>query len=365
VSVAEPGPEVGTAVSEEPVEEAACSHPPAGTAAGADGTAAGDLILEGVSRRIGPNAIISDVSFEVDHGELVVLVGPSGCGKSTLLRVIAGLDPAATGRITLAGVDITVLPVERRRIGLVFQDDALLPHRRIHQNIAFGIRHLPRSVRARRVAELLDLVRLPGMGDRYPHELSGGERQRAALARALAPEPTVVLLDEPFANLDPSLRDEVRHDVIAALRQRDTTAVLVTHERDEALAFGDRVAVMGNGRLHQLDRPEAVYDRPANRFVAGFVGEASFLPCEAVGVARGPSCAQGCAVVARPHDLSVRPGGEALVTNRWYLGSAWRYEVRGSDGTIMRVDSAAAPPLEVGDLCTVTVTADRPLHHLG
>jgi iron(III) transport system ATP-binding protein len=349
MSVAEPTPELATAVAAERP-----SRP------GRPGT----LTVDGVSRRIGSNVIISDISFEVAQGELVVLVGPSGCGKSTLLRVIAGLDPASTGRITLAGADITVRPVERRRIGLVFQDDALLPHRRIHQNLAFGIRHLRRSVRARRVDELLDLVRLPGMGDRYPHELSGGERQRAALARALAPEPAVVLLDEPFANLDPSLRDEVRHDVIAALRQREATAVLVTHERDEALAFGDRVAVMGGGRLHQLDRPETVYDRPADRFVAGFVGEASFVPCQAAGVARRSGCDQGCAVVARPHDLSVSPGGDALVTGRWYLGAVWRYEVRGADGTIMRVDSTTAPPLAVGECCTVTVTADRPLHHL-
>ncbi len=356
MSMVDPTSEFGTPDGER------TAHP--GAAGTVEGTGGGALTLEGVSRRIGPTAILTDVSFEVAHGELVVLVGPSGCGKSTLLRVIAGLDQVSAGRITLAAVDITARPAERRRIGLVFQDDALLPHRRIHQNLAFGIRHLPRSARVRRVEELLELVRLPGMGDRYPHELSGGERQRIALARALAPEPAVVLLDEPFANLDPSLRDGVRHDVIAALRQRDATAILVTHERDEALAFGDRVAVMGAGRLHQIDRPETVYDRPADRFVAGFVGEASFLPCPTAGGGRGASCQHGCVVVVRPHDLAIEPGGDALITGCRYLGSAWRYEVRGAEGAIMRADSTATPPLAVGDLCTVTVTADRPLHHL-
>jgi iron(III) transport system ATP-binding protein len=356
MSAVDPTPELGTTDGERTARP--------GRAGTVEGRVAGTLTLEGVRRRIGPTAILTDVSFDVAHGELVVLVGPSGCGKSTLLRVIAGLDPASAGRITLAGADITARPPERRRIGLVFQDDALLPHRRIHQNLAFGIRHLPRSARARRVEALLDLVRLPGMGDRYPHELSGGERQRIALARALAPDPAVVLLDEPFANLDPSLRDGVRHDVIAALRQRGATAILVTHERDEALAFGDRVAVMGGGRLHQLDRPEAVYDRPADRFVAGVVGEASFLPCPTAGDGRGASCRHGCVLVVRPHDLSIEPGGNDLVTGRRYLGSAWRYETRRADGAIMRVDSTAAPPFAVGDLCTVTVTADRPLHHL-
>jgi iron(III) transport system ATP-binding protein len=322
------------------------------------------LEVEGVSRRIGPHTILSDVTFDLADGELLMLVGPSGCGKSILLRVIAGLDRAAAGRIVLAGTDVTAVPAERRRIGLVFQDDALLPHRRIGQNIEFGIRHLTRAARARRVQELLDLVRLPGMGGRYPHELSGGERQRVALARALAPEPAVVLLDEPFANLDPSLRDSVRQDVIAALRQRKAAAVLATHERDEALAFGNRVAVMGDGRLHQVDRPEVVYERPADRFVAGFVGEASFLPCRLAGDGRGGTCGEGCAVVARPHDLSIAPGGDAVVTGRRYLGSAWRYEVRGADGALVRVDGAGASPLEVGDPCTVAVTAERPLHHL-
>ena len=318
------------------------------------------LSVSGITRRIAGRDVVDGVSFDVADGELVVIVGPSGCGKSSLLRAIAGLDPVVTGRVVLDGADVSALPPEKRRIGLVFQDHALFPHRRVQQNIAFGLNHLDRAWRARRVDELLELVRLPGVGKRYPHELSGGEQQRIALARALAPDPAVVLLDEPFASLDPSLRDEVRTDVIEALRLRNAAAVLVTHDREEALAFGDRVAVMSAGRMLQIDRPDEVYERPSDRFVATFLGEASFLidPDD-------PSHA----MMARPHDLSlvVDDGGDDRVIARRYLGAAWRYSVRRSDGTDVDVDHPGGPtstPLSVGDACTVVVDAGHPLHRL-
>jgi iron(III) transport system ATP-binding protein len=314
------------------------------------------LCVDGATRRIGDHDVVDHVSFEVAEGELLAVVGPSGCGKSTLLRIVAGLDDAATGRVVLAGVDVTALPPERRRIGLVFQDHALFPHRSVAQNISFGLRHLDRRTRNARVDELLELVRLPGVGKRYPHELSGGEQQRIALARALAPDPAVVLLDEPFANLDPSLRDDVRSDVVAVLRQRNAAAVLVTHDREEALGLGDRVAVMSAGRVLQIDRPVEVYERPADRFVAEFLGDASFLPDES-----------GRLVMARPHDLAVSPGGNAVVTARRYLGTTWRYSVRLIDGTEIHSDGATAPgdtPLAVGDACTVSVIATHELHRL-
>jgi iron(III) transport system ATP-binding protein len=301
------------------------------------------LSVSDVTRRIAGRDVVDHVSFDVADGELVVIVGPSGCGKSSLLRAIAGLDPVVNGRVVLDGTDVSALPPEKRRIGLVFQDHALFPHRRVEQNIAFGLTHLDRAARARRVDELLELVRLPGVGKRYPHELSGGEQQRIALARALAPDPAVVLLDEPFASLDPSLRDDVRTDVIEALRLRNAAAVLVTHDREEALALGDRVAVMSAGR-----------------FVATFLGEASFLvdPDD-------PSHA----MMARPHDLSlvVDGGGDDRVVARRYLGAAWRYSVRRADGTDVDVDLSGAPgstPLSVGDACTVVVDAGHPLHRL-
>jgi iron(III) transport system ATP-binding protein len=317
------------------------------------------LSTTGITRRIGDRNVVDDVSFDVSTGELLVLVGPSGCGKSTLLRIIAGLDTAADGRILLEGVDVTPLPPERRRIGLVFQDHALFPHRRVGQNIAFGLKHLDKSARARRVDELLELVRLPGVARRYPHELSGGEQQRIALARALAPDPAVVLLDEPFASLDPSLRDDVRTDVVAALRERHAAAVLVTHERDEALGLGDRIAVMEGGRLLQVGEPDELYERPVDRFVAEFLGTASFLPTD--------DSTSGELLMARPHDLRVTRGGDDVVTARRYLGSAWRVEVRRADGVIVDVDMPVgpdepAPP--VGAPVTVSIAATHPLHRL-
>ncbi|WP_380168877.1 ABC transporter ATP-binding protein [Jannaschia sp. R86511] len=314
------------------------------------------LAVHGARRVIGGRAIVDDVSFDVAEGELFALVGPSGCGKSSLLRLIAGLDPAAGGRVVLAGRDVTMLAPERRRIGLVFQDHALFPHRRIDQNIAFGLGRMHRRDRARRVEELLDLVRLPGMAKRYPHELSGGEQQRVALARALAPDPTVVLLDEPFASLDPSLRDDVRTDVVAALRDRGAAAVMVTHERDEALAIGDRVAVMSAGTILQIDRPEEIYERPVDRFVAEFLGEAAFLPAD-----------DGRVAMVRPHDLAVDDGGSDVIVDRRYLGAVWRYDVRRADGTVVAVDVATGPgdrPLQLGGQVTVSIATDHPLHHL-
>jgi iron(III) transport system ATP-binding protein len=314
------------------------------------------LVVDHVSRAIGGRNVVDRVSFEVADGELMVLVGPSGCGKSSLLRVIAGLDPAAGGRVFLDGDDVSALPPEKRRIGLVFQDHALFPHRRVEQNIAFGLTRLDRAARARRVAELLELVRLPGVGKRYPHELSGGEQQRIALARALAPDPAVVLLDEPFASLDTTLRDDVRNDVVAALRARNAAAVLVTHERDEALALGDRIAVMDGGRVLQIDRPDEVYERPVDRFVAEFLGEASFLPD-----------GHGQLLMARPHDLAVVAGGHDTVIARRYLGSTWRYRIARSDGITVGVDMPVGPgddALPVGAACTITVVATHPLHRL-
>lgn len=313
------------------------------------------LSVADLTRQIADHNVVDRVSFDLADGELIVIVGPSGCGKSSLMRAIAGLDPLTTGRVTLAGTDVTTLPPERRRIGLVFQDHALFPHRRVEQNVAFGLTHLDRRARARRVGELLELVRLPGVARRYPHELSGGEQQRIALARALAPEPAVVLLDEPFASLDPSLRDDVRSDVVAALRARRAAAVLVTHDREEALALGDRVAVMSAGRLLQIDRPEVMYEQPSDRFVASFLGAASFI---------ADPISPHTSMLVRPHDLAITAGGEDAVVSRRYLGATWRYVVRRADGTSAEVDSAASPPLAPDERCTVTIAATHPLHRL-
>lgn len=312
-----------------------------------------------VTRRIGSRDVVDRVSFDVAEGEIVVVVGPSGCGKSSLLRTIAGLDPIASGRIALDGSDVTNLAAEKRRVGLVFQDHALFPHLRVDQNIAFGLTHLDRAARSHRVGELLELVRLSGAAKRYPHELSGGEQQRIALARALAPNPAVVLLDEPFAGLDPSLREEVRTEVIQALRSRNAAAVLVTHDREEALVLGDRVAVMSEGRIYQIDRPEELFERPNARFVATFLGEASFLP--------DPD-SPDTVLMARPHDLTLTfDGGRDVITARRYLGATWRYSVRRLDGSSVEVELPGGPgiaPGEIGDPCSVVIDAGHPLHRL-
>ena len=329
------------------------------------------LSIAGLTRRHGATAVVDSVHLDVAPHELVALVGPSGCGKSTLLRMVAGLERVDAGTVALAGRDVTTTPPERRRIGLVFQDHALFGHLRVEQNVAFGLRRWSRRDRARRVAELLDVVRLGHAARRYPHELSGGEQQRIALVRALAPNPDVVLLDEPFANLDESLRDEVRRDVVSALAAQGTAAVLVTHDRDEALMLGDRVAVMRQGRLLQVGRPEEVYEHPVDRFVAGFLAVTSFLPARgaeggAARTAAGGGSDDGAVLVARPHDLAVVPGTAAVVVERTYLGAALRYTVRRADGTsvIADGDPAGTHVFEVGDTCDVEVVATHPLHRV-
>ncbi len=310
------------------------------------------LHVEGLTRSFGDRLVVDGIGLDLHDGEMLTLVGPSGCGKSTLLRLIAGLEPIDAGRVLLGDRDVTAVAPEQRHIGFVFQESSLFGHLRVDQNVAFGLRHLPRAARAARVAEMLELVHLGEMARRYPHQLSGGEQQRIALARALAPSPRVVLLDEPFASLDELLREELRQQVAGILRATRTASILVTHDRHEAMSLGDRVAVMRAGRLQQLDAPEAVYQHPANRFVAGFVDVASFLP-DGDGV-----------LVARPHHLSVTSGGPDEITRVEFAGARYRYTVRRADGVEVIADGAPTAPLQVGEACTVDVLDDR-LHRLG
>lgn len=315
--------------------------------------AAPALSVEGLTRRFGAVTVVDGVDLDVATGELITLVGPSGCGKSTLLRMIAGLESADAGHVRVEGRDVTHTAPERRRVGLVFQEHALFGHLRVEQNIAFGLRDLPRGQRRQRVGDLLDVVRLSHVARRFPHELSGGEQQRIALARALAPRPAIVLLDEPFASLDELLRDEVRRDVTRILADQGSTAVLVTHDRSEALTLGHRVAVMARGRLVQYDTPEAVYERPVDRFVAEFLATTTLLPQS-----------DGSALVARPHDLAVRRGGTSTVVERSYLGAVHRYRITTAEGDQVLADHQPDGPLDVGDACHVEVIADHPLHRI-
>ena len=227
-----------------------------------------------------PTPAVAGVSFGLHAGDIGVLIGPSGCGKTTLLRAVAGLERASSGEIKLAKSLVSsvnaFVPAESRRIGMVFQDYALFPHLDVAHNVAFGIHHLPKAERLARVAEVLELVDLPDAGKRYPHELSGGQQQRVALARALAPKPQLLLLDEPFSNLDVDLRERLAHELRAILKKANATALFVTHDQLEAFAIGDVIGVMHEGQLHQWADAYTLYHRPATRFVADFIGHGVF-----------------------------------------------------------------------------------------
>ena len=226
-------------------------------------------------------------------GQIGVLIGPSGCGKTSLLRAVAGLEPAAAGRITMNGQVLSDaasgrhLAAEQRRIGMVFQDYALFPHLSVADNIAYGLHRLPGAERQARVQQMLELVGLAHAGRRAPHELSGGQQQRIALARALAPAPQLLLLDEPFSSLDADLRERLAHDVRQILKQHGTAALVVTHDQLEAFALGDEIGVMNHGRLEQWDDAYTLYHRPASRFVAQFIGDGVFAPARIVSDSQG------------------------------------------------------------------------------
>ncbi len=331
------------------------------------------LRLDGVTKRYAGVAAAQEVSLDAGRGELVTLIGPSGCGKSTTLRLVAGLDRPDEGCISIAGVVAangrTWQPPERRRVGLVFQEHALFPHLTVERNVAFGIDRLSRGDQRRRVAEVLELVRLGELAKRYPHELSGGEQQRVALARALAPRPAVVLLDEPFSSLDETLRAQVRAETVAALRETGTTALLVTHDQTEALSTGDRVVVMRRGVIEQADTPQAVFESPATRFVASFMGDADFLPahvqnalltCEIGVVSTVPGWAHADVdvdVVLRPHEVALTPDVDATarVVGVEYHGAFVLHTVRLASGRTLRSWQTHAVRYPVGTAVAVSV----------
>ncbi|GHD39917.1 iron(III) transport system ATP-binding protein [Marinobacter persicus] len=250
---------------------------------------ASDWLLEvnNLSCGYGGDSVVHDATFALSHGDIGCLLGPSGCGKSTILRALAGFLPINQGEIQLQGRAIS-LPgrsqaPEKRKIGMVFQDYALFPHMTIADNVGFGLKNLSRSEKQQKVSELLHLVHLQDLADSYPHQLSGGQQQRVALARALAPEPTLILLDEPFSNLDTDLRRRLSLDVREILKTLGISAILVTHDQQEAFAMCDQVAVLKDGEIQQWDVPYNLYHEPANRFVASFVGQGGFIPGQVLG----------------------------------------------------------------------------------
>jgi len=302
--------------------------------------ACGMICCHGVAKRFGTTRAVDEAQLCVEQGEFVALLGPSGCGKTTLLRLIAGFEAPDAGEIRLAGRTVadgrTWVPPERRLVGMVFQDYALFPHLTVAENIGFG---LPRGQRGRRVPIMLALVDLCGLGDRYPHELSGGQQQRVALARALAPGPELVLLDEPWSNIDPHLRASMRDELARILRSIGVTVVLVTHDREEAFSLADRIALMRAGTIVQEGTPEQLYLQPANRWAAAFVGAANFLPGRVAGgtvatsvgsfPALNASTDESVEVLIRPEllELEPDPAGDAEVVAREFRGHDVFYRV--------------------------------------
>src|SRR5262245_10707256 len=244
------------------------------------------LEVENLRHAYGQQEVVRGLGFSVARGAIGCLLGPSGCGKTTVLRCIAGFERVREGEIRLGGRTVSspgmTVPPEKRRIGMVFQDYALFPHLAVAGNIAFGLHGVSSEERSARVRELAQLVGLSAALDKYPHEISGGQQQRVALARALAPRPELLLLDEPFSNLDVDLRERLSHEVRDIIKASGATAVLVTHDQQEAFAMADEIGILHEGRIQQWDIPYNLYHRPANRFVADFVGQGVFLPAQAV-----------------------------------------------------------------------------------
>ena len=343
------------------------------------------LVLEQLDKSFGTQAVLRGLSLAVEKGEILALLGPSGSGKTTALRLIAGFEAPDRGRLLVGNEEVTALPPERRNFGMVFQHYALFPHLTVGENVAFGLASRGKTDKqetARRVAEALALVELPGFADRRVGEISGGQQQRVALARALAPEPRVLLLDEPLSNLDPTLRERTRRELRRAIQRVGITTVLVTHEQEEAFHLGDRVAVLQGGVLHQVGTPEDLYERPATRFVATFVGRASVLPgtlegdgavwvpmpaAEVAGPVRwsaerapeleGAAPGEEADLVIRPESLTFASAGDAKalagrVTERRYAGPVTYYLVAltaGGEVEVLASSGAAA----VGDAVRV------------
>ncbi|UZJ26231.1 ABC transporter ATP-binding protein [Rhodococcus antarcticus] len=332
---------------------------PAAPAVPVKGTA---VHLDHLTRTYGPVRALDDLELELAPGEMVVLLGPSGCGKTTALRALAGLEDVDSGRVVVGGRDVTELPTNKRDMGMVFQAYSLFPHLSALDNVAFGLRLRGASTkdRRRRAGEVLELVGLSAMADRYASELSGGQQQRVALARALAIEPSVLLLDEPLSALDAKVRTQLREEIRRIQQEVGTTTLFVTHDQEEALAVADRVGVMRAGRIEQIAAPHEVYSRPATAFVADFIGLSNQVPGSVSGGAAhllgtrlplvDPATADGpVTIFVRPEDVHLHEddAGTATVLSSSFLGAVRRTTVTLPDGTT--VVSQHASPLVPGD----------------
>lgn len=326
----------------------------------------------GLTKRYGDVVAVDGIELAVQPGETLSIVGPSGSGKTTTLRLVAGFEAVDAGEISLRGTVVsggkTHVPPERRSVGLVFQEHALFPHKTVGENVEFGLHKLGSDEQSARLKEALELVRLTHLEQRYPHELSGGEQQRVALARALAPNPEVMLLDEPFSNLDPDLRARIRGEVKSILADAGVTVIFVTHDQEDALFMGNRIAIINEGRIEQSGTPEQVFHEPETRFAAGFMGVADFVPAEYVngmvetelgvfpmsGENSGP-----CEVMTRPDDIELTRSeeGTATVLSRTFQGISDLYLIELPSGAVVRAQRPHHERYEPGESVTVTVAA--------
>lgn len=323
--------------------------------------------------------VVKGLSLHIRPGMLTCLLGPSGCGKTTVLRAVAGFEPVRRGEIRLNGVNISrpghTLPPEARHLGMVFQDYALFPHLNVAHNVAFGLRNISRAERRRAASKLLEVVGLSGYEERYPHELSGGQQQRVAVARALAPRPQLLLLDEPFSNLDVELRERLATDVRDILKQQGTAAIFVTHDQHEAFLMGERIGVMNAGRILQWDTPFELYHEPVNRFVADFIGQGRFIK----GVLDAPDAVQTelglisgnlaydlpkgrkVEVLLRPDDVLLDEESQlrADITERAFQGAQTLYTLRLKSGQQLLSLVPSHQDYEIGQNVGIRAAADH------
>lgn len=334
------------------------------------------LDLQNVTKRYAENAspAVDNVSLTLQQGDILGLLGPSGCGKTTLLRLIAGFERSQTGKVRIGGQIVcdasTYIPAEQRDIGIVFQDYALFPHLNVAENVGFGLKHFSKQQIQKRIAEVIALVRLEGLEKRYPYELSGGQQQRVALARALAPQPQLMLLDEPLSNLDIQVRLRLREEVREILKAAGTSAIFVTHDQEEALAISDIVGVMRQGHLEQIGTPEEVYTDPASRFVAEFVTQANFLPARRQGnlweteIGSFEFTANHTddtgEIMIRQEDFILKPAIDAsvVVRTRRFLGREYQYCLQTRSGKELHARTMTDTALPVGTRVQISIVGN-------